>query len=184
MRQLLKRAALLTAVAAVLSSCGGGGGGKPDWVMKGSGAFKNDKKVIYGVGIAEGIQSEALRRTTADNRAINEISKQLSTISTSLMRDYMASTAVIAEGKENGEQYVENTVKTFTSNVVSGVQVMDRYQDKSGTLYSLASLNVEDLKRLADEVKGLSASVREHIKANAENAFDKLAEEQAAAAGN
>jgi hypothetical protein len=163
--------------AALLAGCGGPK--QPDWVMKGSGAFKKDQKVFYGVGIAEGIRSEALRRTTADNRAINEISKQLSTLSTSLMRDYMASTGVPAEEKESGEQYVENTVKTFTSNTVSGVKVMDRYQDKKGTLYTLAALNLDDLKTLAGEVKNLSDSVREHIKANAEKAFDQLAEEEA-----
>jgi len=146
--------------------------------MKGSGAFKKDQKVIYGVGVAEGVQSEALRRMTADNRAIAEISKQLSTISTSLMRDYMSSTAVPPEQKGSEEQYIENTVKTFTSNTVSGVKVTDRYQEKNGTLYSLASLNLDDLKMLAGEVKDLSESVREYIKANAEKAFDKLAEEE------
>lgn len=170
------RSFISTALAlAVLAGCGGG---KPDWVRKGSGAFKKDEKVFYGVGVAENIQGEALRRTTADNRAIAEISKQLSTVSTSLMRDYMASTAVPAEQKSQEEQYVENTVKTFTSNVVSGVKIVDRYEDKKGTLYSLASMSVNDLKMLAGEVKSLSDSVREHIKANAEAAFDKMAEEE------
>ena len=160
---------------ALLTGCGAS---RPEWVMKGSGAFKKNEKVFYGVGVAEGIQSEALRRTTADNRAIAEISKQLSTVSTSLMRDYMASTSVPEAQKGNEEQYVENTVKTFTSNVVSGVKIMDRYQDKKGALYSLAVLKLDDLKLMANEVKGLSASVREHIKANAEKAFDKMAEEE------
>lgn len=173
--QSLKKGWVILAIAALMSACGPK---KPDWVMKGSGAFKKDQKVFYGVGIAEGIQSEALRRATADNRAIAEISKQLSTVSTSLMRDYMASTSIPAEQKGNEEQYVENTIKTFTSNMVSGVRVIDRYQDKSGSLYSLASLSLDELKSLAGEVKGLSESVREHIKANAEKAFDKLAEEE------
>ncbi len=174
----MRRAWTLVGVAAAMTifACGPK---RPDWIMKGSGAFKKDQKIFYGVGIAEGIQSEALRRATSDNRAIAEISKQLSVVSTSLMRDYMANTSVPAEQKSNEEQYIENTVKTFASNVSSGIKVVDRYQDKSGTLYSLASLNLEDLKTLADETKGLNAQVREHIKANAEKAFDKLAEEEA-----
>jgi phage host-nuclease inhibitor protein Gam len=176
MMKVFMRWAGVAALATLVSACGSS---RPEWIMKGSGAFKKDQKMIYGVGIAENISSEALRRTTADNRAIAEISRQLSTISTSLMRDYMASTGVTAEGKENGEQYVENTVKTFTSNVVSGVKITDRFQDKNGTLYSLASLNIDELKSMANEVKGLSASVREYIKANAEKAFDKMAEEEA-----
>lgn len=170
---------VIASTAALLAACGGGPK-KPDWVMKGSGAFKADKKVFYGVGIAESIQSEPLRRTTADNRAINEISKQLSTISTSLMRDYMAHASVPAGQKASEEQYIENTVKTFTNNVVSGVKVMDRYYDeKRNVMYSLASLNLDDLEGMADQMQSLSSDVRDHIKANAEKAFDVLAEEEA-----
>ena len=156
---------------------------RPDWIMKGSGAFKKDSKVFYGVGIAEGIHSESLRRQTADNRAIAEISKQLSVVSTNLMRDYMSNTSVPADQKANEELFIDNTIKTFTSNVVSGVKIIDRYQDKSGALYSLASINLEDLKTLAGEAKGLSAEVRQHIKANAEKAFDKMSEEEAKSSG-
>lgn len=173
------RAGGALALTAALAACAG----KPDWVMKGSGAFKRDQKVFYGVGIAEGIQSENLRRNTADNRAIAEIAKQLSTISTSLMRDYAASTAVPAEQKADEDQYVENTVKTFTSNAVSGVRIVDRYQAKDGALYSLASMNLDELKTLAGEAKELNASVRDYIKANADSAFDKLSEEEAKRAG-
>jgi hypothetical protein len=50
-------------------------------------------------------------------------------------------------------------------------------------LYSLASINLEDLKTLAGEAKGLSAEVRQHIKANAEKAFDKMSEEEAKSSG-
>ncbi len=150
---------------------------KPDWITKGPAAFKSDKKTLYGVGLAENIKSEALRRMTADNRAIAEISKQLSVMSTSLMRDYMASTSATEEEKTSGEQYVENTVKTFTSNTISGVKIIDRWDDGKKT-YSLAALNIDDLKNLTDKIQTLSAQAREYIKANAEKAFDKLEAEQ------
>ena len=172
----LLRQSVLAVAGFALFACGGPK--RPDWIMKGAGAFKDKTKTFYGVGVAEGIQSEALRRTTADNRAIADISKQLTVMSTSLMRDYLSNTSIPAEAKGNEEQYVENTVKTFTDNVLSGVTVIDRYQDKSGTLYSLASLNIDQLKDLADKVQGLSQGVRDHIKAHAESAFDKLNEEQ------
>ena len=176
----LKKWVMIATAGAMVAACGGSAAKKPDWIMKGSGAFKADKKVFYGVGIAEAIQSEALRRTTADNRAINEISKQLSTISTSLMRDYMAHASVPAEQKANEEQYIENTVKTFTNNVVSGVKVIDRfYDEKHNVFYSLASLSLDDLEGMASQMQSLSGEVRDHIKANADKAFDKLAEEEA-----
>jgi hypothetical protein len=150
---------------------------QPDWILKGAGAFPKDKKVLYGIGLAEQINSEALRRTTSDNRAIAEISKQLSVMSTSLMRDYMASAGATEQDKAGGEQYVENTVKTFASNVISGVKITDRWDNGKKT-YSLAALNIDDLKQLAEQVKELSQQAREYIKQNAEKAFDKLEAEQ------
>ncbi len=178
----MKKAAWLMLVlsASLFASCASAPPGpqKPDWVMKGAGAFGKDNKVLYGVGIAEGIRSEALRRMTADNRAIAEISKQLSTMSTSLMRDYMSSTSATEEEKTSGEQYVENAVKTFTSNTMSGVKIIDRWDDGK-VCYSLASLSLADLKAMTDQVNQLSSQVRDYIKANAEKAFDKLEEEQA-----
>jgi hypothetical protein len=167
------------ALAAMMAAACGGGPKQPDWVMKGSGAFKADKKMFYGVGIAENINSVALRQTTADNRAISEISKQLSTISTSLMRDYMSHASVPGDKKVSEDQYVENTVKTFTNNVVSGVKVIDRYYDeKHNVFYSLASLSLDDLEGMTDQMQSLSNEVRDHIKANAEKAFDKMSEEE------
>jgi hypothetical protein len=153
------------------------GTAKPDWVLKGAGAFKKDAKTLYGVGIAENINSESLRRTTADNRAIAEISKQVNVISTSLMRDYMSSASASEQDKSSGEQYVENTAKTFSSNTMSGVKVIDRW-DNGKVAYSLATLNIDDLKAMADQVKELSSQVKDYIKANAEKAFDKLDVEQ------
>lgn len=173
--RLVLRLALVLAVGLVMgcSTCSK----KPDWVTKGTGAFKTEGKVLYGVGVAENITSIALKRTTADNRAIAEVSKQLSTMSTSMMRDYMSSASATEEQKASGEQYVENTVKTFASNTVSGVSIVDRWED-GGTLYSLAKLSIADLKSMAQQMQQLSAEVKNYIIANAEIAFDKLESEQ------
>jgi phage host-nuclease inhibitor protein Gam len=169
---------VLLAILFVVTAGCAAGPTRPDWIMKGSGAFGKDKKTLYGVGIAENIKSEALRRTTADNRAIAEISKQLSTMSTSLMRDYMSSTSATEQEKTSGEQYVENTVKTFSSNTMSGVKIIDRW-DNGKVTYSLAALNIDELKAMTDQVNQLSSQVRDYIKANADKAIDKLETEQA-----
>ncbi|MHB9155931.1 MAG: LPP20 family lipoprotein [Endomicrobiales bacterium] len=166
----------LAVAAAFLAGCAGAPH-RPDWIMKGGGAFPKDKKVLYGVGIAEGIKSEALRRSTADNRAIAEISKQLTTMSTSLMRDYMSSALATEAEKTSGEQYVENTIKTFASNSIAGIRVIDRWDDGK-TTYSLAALNIDELKSMTEQVSQLSQQVKEYIKANAEQAFDRLETEQ------
>lgn len=172
----MKRLALFVMSLALLSGCASVGK-RPEWIAKGAGAFPKDSKVMYGVGIAENIKSEALRRTTADNRAIAEVSKQLSVMSTSLMRDYMSSAGAAEADKSNGEQYVENSVKTFASNTISGIKVIDRWDDGKVT-YALATLNIEDLKAMTEQVNQLSQQARQYIKENAEKAFDKLEAEQ------
>ncbi|MFH1715668.1 MAG: hypothetical protein ABH857_05745 [Elusimicrobiota bacterium] len=151
---------------------------KPDWVLKGGGAFKQEAKVFYGVGIAEGITSEALRRTTADNRAIGEISKQVSTVSTSLMKDYMSSAYAPESDQVKGEQYIENTAKTFTKNTLAGVRIVDRW-DNGKVAYSLATLDLEELKGMADQIQTMSETMKNYIKENAEKAFQSLEEEEA-----
>jgi hypothetical protein len=173
----MKKALLVSIAAAFVMAGCASAPNRPDWVMKGGGAFKGEKKMMYGVGIAESIKSEALRRTTADNRAIAEISKQLSVMSASMMRDYMSSANATEDEKASGEQYVENTVKTFTDNTLSGVKIIDRWDDGKVT-YSLATLNLDYLKTMTEQVNKLSDKVREYIKANAESSFDKLEQEQ------
>ena len=54
----------------------------PSWVNKGSGAFKDADgiKVIYGVGVADGIKSISLQRVTADDRAIANLATQMNAV--------------------------------------------------------------------------------------------------------
>ena len=99
-------------------------------------------------------------------------------MSTSMMRDYMSSALATEEEKTKGEQFVENTVKTFSSNTVSGIKITDRF-DNGKVTYSLAELDIEALKSISQDISQLSDQVRDYIKANAEKAFDKLDAEQA-----
>lgn len=167
---------LLILSAILLVGCASGPK-RPDWITKGAGAFPKDSKVYYGVGIAEGIKSEPLRRSTADNRAIAEVSKQVTVISTSLMNDYMASTTATDAERSSGEQYVESTVKSFATNSLSGVKITDRW-DNGKKAYSLAELNIEDMKKAAEQANELNESVKKYIKENADKAFEKLEAEQ------
>ena len=72
----------------------------PEWVLSGSGAFGGDSKVFSGVGSVNGIKNESLARTTAANRARNEIAKIFNVYSASLMKDYMASGS-FARGRDH-----------------------------------------------------------------------------------
>ena len=97
----------------------------PDWVNKGSGAFTGDgKKAFYGVGMAGGIKNQSLAMTTADDRARAEVSKVFSVYSASLMKDYMASTTAGDMTASSEEQHVEQAIKTFSANTMSGIVIM------------------------------------------------------------
>ena len=172
-----------------LSGCGGKKGVRmsstpPDWVTMGTGAFKDsDSKVFHGVGAVTGVRNKPLARTTADNRARAEITKIFETYTASLMKDYAASTtgggAITDASATSEEQYIEQTIKTFSAANLSGVMIVDRWTDPSdGTVYSLGRLDVENFKNSIEKIKELNAAVREYVKKNAEKAFDGLAAEE------
>jgi len=185
--QLFKSAFLVVAVAFAVSACGGSDekpaaaskSDEPEWVLKGSGAFGAEgQKVFYGVGVASNIKNIALLQNTSDNRARAEISKIFETYSASLMKDYMAS---VSDGdKVSEEQNVEQAIKTFSSATLSGVQIVDRYKDKSnGAMYSLARLDLNAFSDSLGKMKELSSKAKDYIRQNAERVHADLEKEEA-----
>lgn len=156
----------------------------PEWVTKGSGAFKDSgSKVFYGVGSVIGVRNPPLARTTAENRARAEITKIFETYTASLMKDYAASTtgggAVTGASATSEEQYVEQAIKTFSSATLNGVMIIDHWTDSStGELFALARLDLESFKNSLDKIKELNSAVRDYVKKNAEKSFEGLAAEE------
>lgn len=154
----------------------------PDWVKKGSGAFTKEKgKVFYGVGSASNIKNMSLLRSTADNRARNELAKVFETYSSSLMKDYMASTAAGSEQiSSSEEQHVEQAIKTVTATTLTGVEIVDYWQDPgSGEFFSLARLDVEAFKENLSKMEELGGKAKEYIKQNADRLHEELEKEEA-----
>ena len=151
----------------------------PDWVNRGSGAFGGEKgKVFYGVGIASGTHNVAMRRSTSDSRARAEIAKTLDTYVSVLNKDYMASTTAGDMSASSEEQHVSAALKTYSQMELSGVSIVDHWQDNDGTEYALAQLDMEQFKGGLDKMKELNARVREAVRANADKAFDELGAEE------
>jgi hypothetical protein len=153
----------------------------PDWVLKGSGAFGGEgDKIFFGVGSVSGIRNHALARTTADNRARAEIAKVFEVYSASLMKDYMASTTAGDMESSSEEQHVEQVVKTFSAQTLSGVQVVDHwFHPVDGTVYSLGRLDLESFTNQLEKMKELNGKVRDYVRKNAERAFMDLEQEEA-----
>ena len=150
----------------------------PDWVLKGSGAYGGDAgRVFYGVGSVTGIKNHALARTTADNRARADLAKVFETYSASLMKDYMAST--MAGDAVSEERHVENVIKTFSAQTLSGVQVVDHwFHPADGTVFALARLDLNAFTDSLEKMNELNGKVKEYVKKNAERAHMDLEREE------
>jgi len=159
-----------------LAACGG----PPNWVKQGSGAFnEKDSKGFYGVGSVIGVRNEPLAWDTAENRARAEIAKSFETYTGYLMQDYAASTTAGDFSKNTEEQHVERAIKTVTTATLSGVRPIDRYKDeKTGTYYVLAKLNLEEMKDNMEKAKELNAQVRDFVRKNADRLFERLEKEE------
>ena len=154
----------------------------PEWVNKGSGAFKDAQggAVFYGVGIAQGIRNRALQVTASDDRGRAEIAKIMNSYVVVLTKDYMASVTAGDMSKSSEEQMVSQTMKNFAKFTLHGATPVDHWKDATdGTLFALIKLDMAAVKKSLDESKELDSKMRDYVKANAEKAFDELAAEEA-----
>jgi hypothetical protein len=185
----LSKFLVVVGVAALTVACGGKtvsepenlkGIDYPEWVLKGSGAFGGEQgRVFYGVGSVSGIKNHALARSTADNRARAEIAKIFEVYSASLMKDYMASTTAGDMSASSEEQHVEQAIKTFSAQTLSGVQLVDHWFHPDGTVYALAQLDLEGFTNALDKMNELNANVRDYVRKNAEKVHMDLEKEEA-----
>lgn len=148
----------------------------PDWVRKGSGAFGADQgKVFYGVGSASAIQNPPLLRSTADNRARNELAKVFQIYTASLMKDYAVSTTAGTPGVSSEEQLVEQAIKTVSGMTLSGVEIVDHWQNPAtGEYFSLARLDLAAFKGNLEKAKELDAKTKEYIRQNSDRLHEQL----------
>lgn len=153
----------------------------PAWVVKGSGAFGGEKgKVFYGVGSASNIKNVSLLRSSADNRARNEVAKVFQIYTASLMKDYAASTSAGDANVTSEEQNVEQAVKTVTAMTLNGVEIVDHWQDsQTGEFYALARLDLDAFKDSMEKAKELDTKVKDYVRQNAERLHQQLEKEEA-----
>ncbi len=154
----------------------------PQWGEKGGG-YMNEKnsKAFYGGGGVSGVKNEPLAKEAADNRARADLAKFVDTYTAYLMRDYAASTTAGDFTKSSEEQNVERALKTFVSTNLAGVAVVDRWEkeDKNGkTIYSLAKMDLVTFKEQVGQLKELNAAARDFVRKNAEQAFERLQQEE------
>ncbi|MEW6488943.1 MAG: hypothetical protein AB1578_13635 [Thermodesulfobacteriota bacterium] len=179
---------VLTAVAALgmLAGCSGktlvesdlGIKGAPDWVNKGTQVL-NDRggRLFHGVGQAPELGDASLQVSTADNRARAELARVLSSYMDVVGTDYTAAVGA-GEGRSN-EQAVSQQIQSLTQVNLSGAKIIAHWKDpRTRTVYSLAELDLKQIKDATGAVKDMSPGFRQHLDAHGDNLFDRLIREK------
>ncbi len=174
--RLLSAAVLLVIVSA--AGCGGGSDnpvetapdtyiaeelrGAPQWVIKGSG---DDAEKIYGLGSFTGSRDVGLARDTALARARNDIVLRIQAEVRSLLESYQATTTGgSGYGQEaNDEQHVENMVAQVGKMDISGAGMDQMWISPTGTMWVLASVDIEEFSEKVQQMSQLNDQVRQDI---------------------
>ncbi len=117
---------------------------KPDWYLKGSGAFPGDRGIrIYGVGYGESPMMQA-RKNAADNRARQELADTLQINVKKLVTDFIEQHKDYFNPDTAGaDEFTQTISKSVTDQQLMGAQIIDRWECEEKNM--MASLAVVDL---------------------------------------
>jgi len=149
--------------------------GAPDWVNKGSQALNDQSgRLIHGIGSAPNMNDQSLQSSTADDRARAEVARVLSSFMKVATQDYSASAG--SGQDQQTQQSVSRQIQNITDQNVSGARIIARWNDpKTGTLWSLAELDMKQVKDMVANSKDMNAGFRDYFTAHADNLFDGVA---------
>lgn len=175
---------LVCLFSALLAACAGGRTevesdlgieDAPDWVNEGSQALNNrDGRLIHGMGSAPNLRDEALQRSTADNRARAEVARVLSSFMHVVSQDYVATTG--AGDYASNEQSISRAIENVTRLNMSGTEIIARWRNPdTGTVYSLAELDLERVKDIVGSANQMHDGLRNHFRQHGETLFDQFA---------
>jgi len=149
-------------------------GHAPDWVNEGTQYLNNNEgRLFHGVGEAPVMGDASLQKSTADNRARAEVARILSSWLDVASKDY---TAASGSGKDTvSQQSVSREISNLTKMNLSGSKIIGRWKDKkTGTIYSIAELDMKYVKTVLETVQDMNKDLRLYIDKHADNTFDQV----------
>ncbi|HEU5397742.1 MAG TPA: LPP20 family lipoprotein [Gammaproteobacteria bacterium] len=148
--------------------------GAPDWVNKGSQALNDQNgKLIHGIGSAPGMNDQSLQQSTADDRARAEVARVLSSFLHVVSQDYSA--AAGSGQDQQTEESVSRQIQNITDQNVSGARIIAHWADpKTGSVWSLAELDMKQVKDMVANSKDMNAGFRDYFSSHADNLFDGM----------
>jgi len=134
--------------------------------------------IRHDLGVDFDAVDEALQRSTADDRARAEVARMLSTYLDVVSNDYAAASGTGASA--NADQSVSRQIKAVSKTNLAGSKIIGRWKDgKTNTVYSIAELDLKQIKTTLESANGMNEDLRRYIGRNAENIFDKVSGEKA-----
>lgn len=174
----------LTLAFTLLGACGGGKTvvesdlkikGAPDWVNEGTNILNSkDGRLFHGIGSAPKLGDLELQRSTAENRARSEVARILSSYMDVVSKDFIASSA--AGSSAETQQSVSRSIENVTRVNLTGAKIIANWRDdKNGTIYSLAELDMKSVKDILKNTQDMNADLRNHIEQHGDTIFDNIA---------
>lgn len=150
--------------------------GAPDWVNEGTQILKTGNgRVFHGVGSAPPLGDMSLQTSTADDRARAELARVLSSYMNVVSNDYVAASS--AADKGTVEQSLSREIENVTRINLTGARIIGRWRDtKSNVIYSLAELDLRDVKATVHGVEEMSSGFENYVDKHGETIFDRMAE--------
>ena len=148
--------------------------GAPDWVNKGT-AYVNDKdgRLFHGVGSASPMGDDALQRSVSDDRARAEVARIFSSYLDVVSRDYQSASR--SGDAKVADESVSRQIRNLTQVNLAGTKIVARWLDKrSNTVYSIAEIDVKQVKETVGATRDMNDDVRRYVQANADNIFDRV----------
>jgi hypothetical protein len=133
--------------------------------------------LFHGVGQAPLMGDDSLQISTADNRARAEVARILSSYLDVVSNDYTAATGS-GENAVN-QQAVSRQIRNLSKVNLSGVKIIGHWRnDKDGTIFSIAELDLEQVKQTTAIVDNMNADLKRYITDHSENIFDQVSREK------
>ena len=149
----------------------------PDWTRKTSWYEDGDKK-FYAVGLYQGSRNPRTQRDQAALAARVEMTKFFQSKVSFLSKYYAATVMADDPNRVSDEQFNSEVNKAFGQMTLSGVAIEDTYYDPYQKVsYAKAVMKMDEFKNMINDMKTLSAGVKDAIRENAEKAFKELDKE-------
>lgn len=141
----------------------------PNWVNDGTiYTTVQGERYFYGVGSSPVVGDPALQKAISKSRATSEAKRILTGWLELLSSDY-------AKAMHIDETALQSQIKQLKAAILEQAEIAARWRDpRTGSLYSLALLDITTVKRIVGENQQIDAALKNFIQQRGNRAFDNI----------